>query len=93
MISLLVNLALIYFSFKFVLWLYGFTRDKEEPQLLINNIEQKIDPKPLILPPDPKINLSLDNIDKMKDTNFKNLLAKEARKIRRKHLSIRVNYT
>jgi hypothetical protein len=92
MISLVVNLALTYFAFKFVLWLYGFFKDKDSSQLLIiNKSDEKIDPKPLDLPPDPKINLSLDNINKIKDTNFKNLLVKHKPK-RKNHLVVSVNY-
>lgn len=91
MISILVTLALTYFSLKFVLWLYGFIKDKEEPNLLINNSEEKNDTKPLNLPPDPKVNLSLKNINRTNDTNFNNLLIKKT-KLRRNHISVSVNY-
>jgi hypothetical protein len=92
MISLVVNLALTYFALKFVLWLYGLLKDKDDSQLLIiNKSDEKIDPKPLNLPPDPKINLSLDNINNIKDTNFKNLLVKSKSK-RKNHITVSVNY-
>ena len=92
MISLIVTLALTYFAFKFVLWLYGAFKDKEDaPILLINNSEEKIDPKPLNLPPDPKVKLSLKDINNSNDTNFKNLLVKKG-KLRRNHISVSVSY-
>jgi len=91
MVSLVVNLILTYFALKFVLWLYGFVKDKEETKLLINNSEEKIDPKPLNLPSDPKINLSLKNINRTNDTHFNNLLVKKT-KLRKNHISVSVNY-
>jgi hypothetical protein len=92
MISLLVNLVLTYFALKFVLWIYGFLKEKDSSQqLIINKSDEKIDPKPLNLPPDPKINLSLDNINKIKDTNFKNLLVKSKPK-RKNHITVSVSY-
>lgn len=92
MISLLVNLVLTYFALGFFLWLYDFSKDEPKEQtLLINDSKEKIEPKPLNLPPDAKITLLKKNINKIKDTNFKNLLVKE-NKITKRHLSISVSY-
>lgn len=91
MLSLVVNLILTYFTLKFVLWLYGFIKDDQQQTLLINNSKEKIDPKPLNLPPDPKISLKLSNINRIKDTNFKNLLVKNNKQTRN-HLTVSVTY-
>lgn len=95
MISLIVNIILTYFTFRFVLWLFNLNKDNTEDQqsMLIENSQQKIDLEPLILPPDPKINLSLDNINSSNDTNIKNILLEKETKIKRKHITVRVNYT
>jgi hypothetical protein len=92
MISLVTNLVLTYFTLKFFLWLYDFSKDEPKQETsLINDFKEKIEPKPLNLPPDTKITLLRKNINRIKDTNFKNLLAKQ-KKIKKHHLSISVNY-
>lgn len=92
MISLLVNLVLTYFALRFFLWLYDFSKDEPKQQtLLINDSKEKIEPKPLNLPPDPKISLKLSNINRIKDTNFKNLLVKNNKQTRN-HLTVSVTY-
>jgi len=92
MISLLVNLALTYFTLKFVLWLYNSIKETNESEsLIINKSEEKNGPKPLNLPPDAKINLPKYNINRIKDTNFKNLLVEDKPK-RKNHIRVSVNY-
>lgn len=92
MISLLVNLILTYFTLRFFLWLYDFSKDEPNQQtLLINDFKEKIEPKPLNLPPDTKITLLKKDITRIRDTKFKNLLVKE-NKTKKRHLSVSVSY-
>lgn len=91
MISIFMSIALTYFSLKLILWMFNLSKDKENQQIIINFPDEKIDPKPLILSPDPKVKLSLKDINNSNDTNFKNLLVKK-NKLRRNHITVSVNY-
>lgn len=91
MISIFVSIALTYFSLRLILWMFNLSKDKEDPQIIVNFPDEKIVPKPLNLPPDPKVQLSLKDINNSNDTNFKNLLVKK-NKLRRNHITVSVNY-
>ena len=87
MISILVYCLLTYYSYKFMMFLFQFSKDHSYES--IKPLE-KIAPEVCIVPPDLKLKNIKPIRSKMKDAPFIDLLIKN--KTYKKHLSVCVNY-